>query len=115
MLCMLLVKPEPWLLPSASQLQMYTAVPIPKLLTSTADLTLHAAPRHAAHALLSHHLQSNPAHPDQYLCLLAGEPAAAVAEFSTAVVAAERGVGDWSAPANTKADSSLEVGFSLAK
>ena len=110
MLCMLLNRPEAWHLPSASQLQLYTAVPTPKLLTSTAKLTLHAAPHHAAHALLSHHPQSNPAHPDQYLCLLAGEAAAAVAVFSTAVEAAERGAGDWSAPAHTKEGAVLEVG-----
>ncbi len=115
MLCMLLSKPEPWLLPSASQLQVYTMVPIPKLLTSTADLTLHAAPHHAAHALLSHHPQSNPARPDWYVCLLERDSAAAVAMFSTAVVAAERGAADWSAPANTKTESVLEVGFSPAE
>ncbi len=113
MLCMLLSRPEPWLLPSASQLQVYTAVPIPKLLTSTADLTLHAVPHHAAHALLSHHPQSNPAHPEWHVCLLGKiSAAAAVAACSTAVVAAERGAGDWSVPADTKAESVWEVGFS---
>ncbi len=109
MLCMLLSGPEPWLLPSTSQRQLYTAFPIPKLLTSIADLTLHAASHHAVHALLSHHPQSNPARPDWHACLLGKTAAAAVAAFSTAVVAAERDAEDWSAPANTRTDSSLEV------